>query len=207
MATTSDEPTTTPEPYRITPQAYLVRERAAEDKSEYLDGEIVAMGGAPEPHVTISANVLAHLYFRLGSGCRVYQSELRVQADVGDGFRMYPDVMVICGAPKYTDAVRDMVTNPTVVFEVLSPSTERHDRGKKARAYQQIPSLEAYVFISQKEPRVEVYSRAAGGVWPCAVYRLLEDVVRLEAIGCELTLAEIYKYVFPVPTDGGPDRG
>jgi Uma2 family endonuclease len=188
-----------PRPYRYTPRQYLVRERRAEYRSEYFDGEVVAMAGASERHVAIAQNISAHLYFRMGGGCRVYQADLKVQIELGSGYA-YPDVMVLCGEPRFVDRVRDVVTNPTVVFEVLSPGTERHDRSTKARAYRRVESLAAYVLVSQKEPRVEVYARGAGGEWPCTVYQRLDDAVPLPAVGCGLTLAEIYRNLFPVPT-------
>lgn len=193
VSTTTDEPL----PYGLTPQAYLVRERAAKYRSEYFDGELVAMAGAPEPHVTITGNIFAHLYFRLKPPCRAYQTELKVQVESGSGYA-YPDVLVVCGAPRFVDSVHDALSNPAVVFEVLSPSTERHDRTTKAKAYERVESLQAYVFISQREPRVEVYARAADGSWPCTVYQGLDATVRLDAIGCGLTLSETYRdFVFP----------
>jgi len=186
-------------PYRYTPRQYLVRERRAQYRSEYFDGEIVAMAGASERHVAIAQNISAHLYFRVRGGCRVYQTDLKVQMDVGSGYA-YPDVMVLCGDPQFVDRVRDVVTNPTVVFEVLSPGTERHDRGTKARAYRRVESLAAYVLVSQQEPRVEVYARDGGGEWPCTVFQRLDDTVELPAVGCTLTVAEIYQNLFPAPT-------
>jgi len=185
--------------YRHTPRQYLVRERRAEYRSEYFDGEIVAMAGASERHVAIAQNISAHLYFRVRGGCRVYQSDLKVQMDVGMGYA-YPDVMVLCGEPRFVDRVRDVVTNPAVVFEVLSPGTERHDRGTKARAYRGVESLAAYVLVSQQEPLVEVYARDAGGEWPCTLYQRLDDAVALPAVGCTLTVAEIYQNLFPAPS-------
>lgn len=180
----------------LTPNAYLVRERRAEYRSEYHDGEVTAMAGASERHVAIAQNVSAHLYFRLGAGCRVYQADLKVKAGDGADF-VYPDVLVVCGEPRFTDRARDVVTNPAVVFEVLSPGTERHDRTVKARAYRRIESLAAYVLVSQKEPRVEVYARGEDGEWPCTLYQGIADVVRLDALGCELAVAEIYRNLFP----------
>jgi Uma2 family endonuclease len=182
--------------YRYTPRQYLLRERRAEYRSEYFDGEVVAMAGASERHVAIAQNIAAHLYFRVGGGCRVYQADLKVQIDLGSGYA-YPDVMVLCGEPRFIDRVHDVVTNPTVVFEVLSPGTERHDRSTKAKAYRRLESLAAYVLVSQKEPRVEVYVRGADGQWPCTVYQQLTEAVALRALGCELTLAEIYRNLFP----------
>jgi Uma2 family endonuclease len=187
-----------PRPYRYTPRQYLVRERRAEYRSEYFDGEIVARAGASERHVAIAQNISAHLYFRMRGGCRVYQSDLKVQLEVGMGYA-YPDVMVLCGEPRFVDRVHDVVTNPTLVFEVLSHGTERHDRNTKAQAYRRVESLAAYVLVSQREPRVEVYVRGAGGEWPCTLYQRLDAAVELPAVGCALTVAEIYRNLFPDP--------
>jgi Uma2 family endonuclease len=184
-------------PYeRLTPRQYLVRERAAEHRSEYFDGQVVAMAGGTPRHGLIAQNIAAHLYFRLPSGCGVYQADVKVQVGTGSAYA-YPDVLVLCGEPRYLDRTQDVVTNPAVVFEVLSPGTEARDRTVKAAAYRLVPSLAAYVLVSQKDPRVEVYARGAGGAWECTVYQRLPDTVRLDALGCELSLAEIYRNVHP----------
>lgn len=203
MATTTDDPTAPREPatYRITPQAYLVRERAAEYRSEYFDGEVVAMAGAPEPHVVISGNIFGHLFSRLPRACRVMQTEMKVRSEAANT-TMYPDVLVTCGERQYVDRRKDVLINPVVVFEVLSPSTERKDRTEKARAYQRIDSLQTYVLVSQREPRVEVYARATDGSWPCTLYQGLDAAIPFDAIGCSLTLAEIYRDVLPEPASG-----
>lgn len=196
---TLDTPGAPPRPYgRLTPRQYLVRERAAEQRSEFFDGEIVAMAGASPRHAAIAQNIGSHLYFRLPGGCRVYQSDVKVQVGTG-GEYAYPDVFVLCGEPRYLDRTHDVVTNPAVVFEVLSPGTEVRDRTVKAAAYRQVPSLAAYVLVSQKEPRVEMYARGPEGAWDCTIYQRLGDLVRLDAIGCDLSLAEIYRNVNPAP--------
>jgi Uma2 family endonuclease len=208
MPITTDDPTTPREPAqygRVTPQAYLVRERAAEYRSEYFDGEIEAMAGAPKPHVIISGNIFAHLYFRLRRTCRAMQTEMKVRSEAANT-TMYPDVLVTCGEPRFTDSRQDVLTNPAVVFEVLSPSTERKDRTTKANAYRLIESLQAHVLVSQKEPRVEVYARADDGSWPCTIYQGLDAIVQLEAIGCSLSLAEIYRDVLTASADATPAR-
>lgn len=181
----------------VPPRQYLVRERAALDvRSEYFDGRIITMQGGTRLHAVIAQNIGAHLYFRVPEGCSVVQSDLKVRAAQANAF-MYPDVMVLCGEPGYFDLKHDVVTNPTVVFEVLSRSTERHDRTTKAAAYRGIPSLCAYVFVSQVEPRVEVYAREEGGEWSCTIHQRYTDTVALPWINCRLTLAEIYKNLFP----------
>lgn len=190
--------TGTPYPL-VTPRRYLVRERAAEERSEYFDGHVVAMAGGTTVHADIAQNIGSHLYFRVRGGCRVYQNDVKVQAADANAYT-YPDVFVLCGEPRYIDRRHDVVTNPTVVFEVLSPGTERHDRTVKAAAYRAVASLAAYVLVSQKEPRVEVYTRGeGGGEWACTVYQRLEHEVPLPALGCHLAVAEIYRNLFPAP--------
>ncbi|HEX8213327.1 MAG TPA: Uma2 family endonuclease [Longimicrobium sp.] len=181
----------------VSPEEYLVRERAAEYKSEYWDGEIVAMSGAPEPHVVITGNIFAALHNRLrGTDCRPYMSDMRVQFDASRK-TAYPDVSVVCGERRFKDHRNDVLLNPSLVVEVLSPSTERHDRGKKKDGYRLIPSLREYLFVVQKEPRVELYRREEDESWSCTVYQRMEDEVRLESLGCTLAMAEIYQDVLP----------
>jgi Uma2 family endonuclease len=188
-------------PY-VTPDEYLARERAAEYKSEYWDGEIVAMSGAPEPHVLITGNIFSALHTKLrGTECRPYVSDMRVQFDHANK-TAYPDVSVVCGECRFKDERNDVLLNPSVVVEVLSPSTERHDRGKKKDGYRLIPSLREYLFVVQKEPRVEHYRREADGRWSCTVIQRMVDEVRLESLGCALAMAEIYQDVLP-PAGGG----
>lgn len=185
----------------VTPEEYLVRERAAEHRSEYWDGEIIARADAAEPHVLIAGNIQVSLHTASrGRECRTFTSALRVQFD--DGRKsVYPDVTVACGERRFLDEERDVLLNPTLVVEVLSPSTERHDRGKKKDGYRLIPSLREYLFVVQKEPRVELYRREADESWSCTVYQRMEDEVRLESLGCTLPMAEIYQDVLP------PSRG
>lgn len=186
----------------VTPEEYLVRERAAEYKSEYWDGEIIAMSGAPEPHVYITGNILTALNSKLrGKPCRSYASDLRVQFDAANK-TAYPDVVTVCGERHFKDGKNDVLLNPTFVVEVLSRSTERHDRGRKKDAYRLIPSLREYLFVAQKEPRVELYRREADGSWGCTIYQQVQDEIRLDSLGCTLTMADIYQELLP-PAGGG----
>ena len=181
----------------VSPEAYLIRERAAAYKSEYWDGEIVAMSGVPAPHDLITGNIFGALYGALrGRGCRLHTSDMRVQFDASQK-TVYPDVTVVCGERRYLDSRQDVLLNPTFVVEVLSPSTERHDRGKKKDGYRLIPSLREYLFVVQKEPRVELYRREADESWSCTVSQRMEDEIRLESLGCTLSMAEIYQDVLP----------
>ena len=178
----------------LTPQQYLERERAAEFKSEYYAGEIFAMAGASLAHVTIVTNLVMEIGSRLRQKpCKVYSTDLRL-ATSPSGLYTYPDVMVICGKPACIDAHLDTVTNPILVIEVLSDSTKNYDRGQKFESYRAIASLMEYVTVSQDKMHVEVHTRQSDDTW------LLRDVrdsgpVKLQSIGVELQLADIYEKV------------
>ena len=177
---------------RFTPEEYLAIERAAETKSEYISGEMIAMAGTTRRHVLITQNVARHLGNQLtGTPCETYVSDLRVQAL---GAYFYPDVAVACGDVKLLDdAYLDTLVNPTVVVEVLSKSTERHDRGTKFMRYGAIPSLKDYILVAQDECRVEHFSRINEREWQLPII-LTEptDVLEITSINCQLTLTQIY---------------
>jgi Uma2 family endonuclease len=178
----------------LTPQEYLERERAAETKSEYYGGEMFAMAGASLRHGTIVLNLAAELRSSVkGKPCAVYSTDVRLAAGA-TGLYTYPDVMVICGKPAVIDAHLDTVTNPVVIIEVLSPSTEGYDRGRKFELYRAIPSLMEYLTVSQDKMHMEIHTRQPDDTW------LLRDVrdsgpVKLQSIGVELQLADIYERV------------
>jgi Uma2 family endonuclease len=178
----------------LTPQEYLERERAAETRSEYYAGEMFAMAGASFAHVTIVLNLAAELRSNLKEKrCAVYPIDLRLAVGA-TGLYTYPDVMVICGKPAVIDAHLDTVTNPVVIIEVLSPSTEGYDRGRKFELYRAIPSLMEYLTVSQDKIHVEIHTRQPDDTW------LLRDVrdsgpVKLQSIEVELQLADIYEKV------------
>jgi len=178
----------------ITPEEYLERERRAEYKSEYFAGEIVAMAGAKRKHNLVSSNVTTALNTQLrDSSCEVYANDMKVRADQARQYS-YPDVVVVCGEPQFQDNQDDVLLNPTVIVEVLSPSTESRDRGEKFLRYRQISSLTDYLLIAQNERRVEQFTKQPDGSW-----RLVETFdagdVHLEAIGCTLSIADIYNKV------------
>jgi Uma2 family endonuclease len=140
--------TAQPRPY-ITEEAYLEQERRSSTKSEYYDGQIYATTGAKEAHNLIASNVLASLHGQLRrKPCRVYPSDMRVKV-LRTGLHTYPDVVVVCGQPEFVDEKRDTLTNPTVIVEVLSPATERYDRGVKFRHYRAIETVQNYILIAQ----------------------------------------------------------
>lgn len=176
----------------ITPQEYLARERQAETKSQYFQGEVFAMTGASREHNLIAGNALTALNQRLRDGdCEVYPSDMRVKVSP-TGLYTYPDVVVACGEPQFEDAELDTLVNPKVLFEVLSPSTADYDRGGKFTQYRRLPSLHEYVLISQDRPLVEHYVRQPKNQWMLTEIESLEDTLVLPSIDCELPLAEIY---------------
>ena len=126
---------------RITSEEYLALERAAEYRSEYFNGEIFAMAGVSHDHIRICMSLTGALYtpFRGGS-CRAYQSDLRLKVSP-TGLYTYPDIVVVCGSPRFDDEMGDTLLNPTIIIEVLSPSTESYDRGEKFAHYRTIQTL------------------------------------------------------------------
>jgi Uma2 family endonuclease len=184
-----------------TVEEYLAFERQSETKHEYFAGEIVAMAGASYEHNIIVLNAGASLHAQLrGRSCAAVPSDLRLRVSP-IGPLTYPDIMVICGQPQFTDERPDMVTNPTVIIEVLSPSTEGDDRGRKFRHYRTIASLQEYVLIAQDEYRIEHYVRAENGWWRFTEATDLEASIQLESIGCTLALADVYERVTLTATE------
>ena len=178
-----------PVPY-LTPKQYLEIEQKAVFKSEYWDGQMYAMAGGTPKHSEAGTRFAAALIARLGDKCGVFNSDLRLR-DSEDGLYTYPDVSVVCGEPEYGEA--HTLTNPTVLAEVLSPSTEASDRGFKFKRYQHLESLKEYVLISQEEPRVETYLRQSDGTWRYQSVEGLHSAVILRSIGIEVPLSEIYR--------------
>jgi Uma2 family endonuclease len=179
----------------FTPDEYLLIERGAEFKSEYLDGEIFAMSGATLPHNQIAVNVLRELGIQLADKpCQTLGSDMRVGV-TARGPYFYADVLVVCGEPQVRDGTKDCLMNPTVIVEVLSPSTESYDRVQKFANYQQIATLTDYLLIAQDEPRIEHYSRQSGGGWLLNTITGPEASLPLPSIGCELRLSKAYQRV------------
>ncbi len=176
---------------------YLLLERRAETKSEYLDGQIVSMVGGSLRHSLISGNLVGELGRRLrDSSCQVHPSDLRVRI-VSANVYTYPDVTVVCGEPRLEDEQGDSLLNPLLVAEVLSPTTEAYDRGAKLRWYQTIESLSDYLLVSQTLPRIEHYARHGADGWLYTAAEGLDAIVPLASLGIELPLGEVYaKVVF-----------
>lgn len=184
---------------RLTPEAYLALERGAEHKSEYMDGEAVAMAGASFAHNLIVANVVGALWGRLrGTPCAVVPSDLKVKAT---SRLYYPDVTVVCGEPRFLDEAQDVLLNPTLIVEVLSESTKNFDRGEKFMRYRTVDSLNDYVLIAQDGTHVEHFRRQ-GGHWVLAETRDPQGLLKIDSIGCELSLVDVYDRVLSEPSEG-----
>ena len=176
----------------ITPEEYLAFERKAENKNEYVNGEIFAMTGASRKHNLIVGNLVRELGQQLkGKPCEVYPGEMRVKAPASRSY-VYPDVVVVCSEPQFEDDHFDTLLNPTLVVEVLSKSTESYNRLAKSSYYRTIESLSEYLLVSQEEYRVEQYLKQADGRWLLSDVRLLEGLIELTSIGCSLALRDIY---------------
>ncbi|MDQ2807103.1 MAG: Uma2 family endonuclease [Chloroflexota bacterium] len=185
-----------PKPY-YEPAEYLALERAAAYKSEYLAGGIYTTTGAGKTHNTIMLNIACELRSQFRGGlCQVYASEMRVQVQAS-GLYTYPDVLAVCGEEQFEDEHQDTLLNPTVIFEVLSPSTEHYDRGKKFALYRGLESLQEYLLVAQDEARVEHFIRHDRD-W---VLRDVADTIQFATIAAVLPLAAVYENVIfpPLP--------
>jgi Uma2 family endonuclease len=178
---------------RYTVEEYLEIERAAEFKSEYISGEMFAMAGASYNHNIITLNIGAELRAALRGGpCIGMSNDMKV--NVGASF-FYPDVVVVCGERRFLDQHTDVLLNPTVIVEVLSPSTERYDRRYKLARYFQLPSLRELLFVAQDEYYIEHFIRNADGEWPLNVITEPDAVIHLSSLNCDLSVAMIYERV------------
>lgn len=179
-----------------TVEEYLAMERSSLDgKCEYIDGQIYAMVGASRAHNLINVNIAGELSRQLkGRPCETYSNDMRVKAATAKHY-YYPDLAVVCGKPEFEDGHADTLLNPIVLVEILSASTEAHDRGGKFASYRRIPSLREYLLVSQDTPLVERYARQ-GESWVLTETSGLGNSVSLEAINCTLPLREIYERVF-----------
>ena len=179
----------------LTPEQYLEIERRAEYKSEYWRGEMFAMAGAARQHGLLTGNLFASLHQQLrGRRCEVYSSDMRVLIPA-TGLYTYPDVVAVCGDPRLADDHRDTLLNPTFAAEILSPSTESYDRGRKSEHYRTVESLQEYLLVAQDRVQAELYTRQSEGTWLLREARRLEDALELGSIGCRVLLADLYDKV------------
>jgi Uma2 family endonuclease len=179
---------------RVTPAEYLKYERSSQVKHEYYAGEIFAMTGASKNHNRIVTSTLAALYAQLRERpCDVFPGDMRVKPHSGLLYA-YPDITVVCGTPEFEDDEVDTLLNPTVIIEVLSPSTEAYDRGKKFQHYRTIPSFQEYLLIAQDSVRVEHYT-LRDNEWILTDASTLDAIITLPSIDCTLSLSDVYEKV------------
>ncbi len=194
---------------RYTLQEYFDLEATSPYKWEFRGGEVVAMAGGTVAHSRIGGNVAGELYQRLkGTSCAVHTESLRVRLLRGTQYG-HPDVTVICGDPELDpdDERGETVLNPRLVVEVLSSSTELHDRTKKFQQLAARDPFQEYVLVSQFEPRVEVLYRHPDGQWRLRFATGLDQLVRLESVGVDLPLAEVFAGVTFPPAEPADGRG
>jgi Uma2 family endonuclease len=177
---------------RLSPERYLEIERGNDFRSEYYDGQMFAMSGGTPAHAIIISNLSGELRQSLKhKPCTVAANELRVCVTTM-GLYTYPDVVVVWGDMAFAAGTRDTITNPRLIVEVLSKSTEAYDRGRKFLQYRRVESLEEYVLVTQSEPRVEVFSRQPDGSWLLKEYSGMDSSCICKSIDCTIPLAEIY---------------
>src|SRR5579884_1204814 len=171
---------------------YIALERAANVRHEFLDGVIYAMAGGSPEHAAIAGNVITVLNVALrGRPCRVHSSDLRVRV-LATGLETYPDVTVVCGRAEVDAEDKNVVTNPVVVVEVTSPSTEEYDRGEKLEHYKRIASLREVLFVSHGEQALQVVRRMPDGSWTVHEARS-GGAVSLESLEVAVPVAEVYR--------------
>ena len=199
------------QPYRFTVEEYLAFERASDERHEYLDGVIYAMAGESPDHGRICVNLVATLVARLrGSNCEVFSKDTKVccgpyRAHTREGLYAYPDLVVVCGAMQFHSQAEDVLVNPQVIVEVLSPSTEAFDRGEKFHRYRRwLPTLTDYVLVGQDRPVIDLYHRAEDGLWMLQTLEDLEARLAVETIGCTVPLAEVYERIVFPQAEGDP---
>ncbi len=178
-------------------QEYLKFERFAGDRHEFLDGSVSAMAGESLTHSTVCFNLYAIVGSQIrGKRCRGFSPNMKIATNES-GLFSYPDLAVVCGPPTFLDDKVDVLTNPTVIFEVLSPSTENYDRGEEFLRYTNyVETLEDYVLISQDRPLIEHYSKDSG--WAKIEIGGLDAILKLDSVQCEIVLADLYDLVeFP----------
>lgn len=178
---------------RWTRESYLAFDRASDEKHEFIDGNVCAMTGASENHNLINVNITIALGIQFrGRPCKLYANDMRVRLPSRN--YVYPDIAVVCGEAQLEDEHLDTLLNPTVIIEVLSPSTESYDRGKKFEHYRALESLQEYLLVSQEQAHIERYIRQEDG-WLLTEAKGMEASIELSSVGCTLTLADVYDKV------------
>jgi Uma2 family endonuclease len=193
---------------RLSVAEYLAFERASETRHEYLNGEIFAMSGASREHNLIGTNIVGALHAQLKRhGCEQYANDMRVRVPASDLYT-YPDVVVVCEPPSFEDDEHETLLNPGLIIEVLSPSTEDYDRGRKFAYYRTIPSLRVYLLVAQDRVHVEVFTRQPDDRWLLWETEDLDAELAFFEIGATLAVSAIYDRVpgITAPAEGPAAR-
>jgi len=173
----------------LTEEQYLAIERRAETKSEFHDGQMFAMAGGSPNHSLLAGMMISLLNSQKPPGCRVFTSDMRIKAAKA-GLHTYPDCSVVCGELQLFS--KDCLLNPLLIVEVLSPSTEGYDRGKKFELYRTIESFREYLVVHQDCRHVEHYSRQDDNSWLLRDYQGTEACVQIASLGMSISLADLY---------------
>ena len=195
---------------RYTVDEYLALERASEERHEYLDGDVYAMAGESPEHGAICVNLAISIGSQVrGTPCQAFVKDMKVCSGPlalpgrsAKGLFSYPDLVVVCGAMQFHDQVRDVLLNPSLIIEVLSPSTEAFDRGEKFRRYRTwLPTLQDYLLVAQDKPLIDHYHRVEENRWELVPREGLEANLYLESVHCTLRLADVYDRIIFPPED------
>ncbi|MYE26419.1 MAG: Uma2 family endonuclease [Chloroflexi bacterium] len=178
---------------QLTVEEYLAFDEASEIQHEFIDGELIPMPGGSGPHNSIVARTIGALLAAVGDrDCTVFASQMRVQV-VATKY-LYPDVSLVCGQPAYADENKVILLNPTVVVEVISPSSIERDRVRKVELYRAVPSIQGYLILDQERVFAQWRTRTESG-WHLQQFSDLDDEIALEPLNCVLSLAQVYRNV------------
>lgn len=173
-------------------QDYLKIEESTGKRYEFYDGELFEVEGASVEHNRIVAHTFGEVYAHLkGKSCEVFASQLKVESKLNDSV-VYPDITIVCNGIELSPESKDIVTNPTVIIEVVSPSTGDYDHGEKFFMYRALPSLKEYILISSVKMLIEKFTKQNTRRWTMDDYRNSEDILTIDSIGLQLSLSEIY---------------
>ncbi len=176
----------------MTPQEYLVWESNQPSKNEYVGGRIIAMAGASIKHNRILNNLMREIGgFLKGKSCEIFASELKIFVKSKESY-FYPDASIICGEPDVAEEFKDAVKNPSVIFEILSPSTTDYDLGRKFFYYMQIESFKEYITIDSTSLQVQVKRKQEDGAWRFEEYNDVSDIFTIQTIQMQVLLQDIY---------------
>lgn len=174
------------------PEEYLEWEEKATYKSEYRQGEVTAMAGGSLNHNTISGNIFGNFFAMLkGKGCRPFNSDMKLDIPLSHSF-VYPDAMVVCGTIELMEGRQDVVKNPTLIVEVMSPSTADYDRGEKFVNYRSLAMFKEYLLVDSRRYQVDAFFRKSPQEWQMLIYQDLSETVLIQSLGLKLPMSDIY---------------